>query len=279
MTGYAIDHPGRRRRARHEFLMMHGRRRRGHRGFGPPGFERQFFGGGRKAGRGDIRAAILALLAEEPMHGYQIIQELSERTGGAWRPSPGSVYPTLQQLEDEELVRTRAQQRPAGLRAHRRPAASRRPRFRAPSRGRAAGEGDDDLAALRDLAFQLLGATRQVAVSRHGEADRGRPGDPPERPEGHVSAAGGGRRRRGRRRRRLELRPWAVRDRHGDGPDDDGGREQGAWAQALARDRPSEQRRRRPGSRTRTSPPAWGRRGASSHMYAENVTAVPMTTR
>ena len=107
MTAYAIQHRGRRRRARHEFLMMHGRRRRGGRhGFGPPGFDRMFFGPGRKAGRGDIRATILALLAEEPMHGYQIIQEVTDRTGGAWRPSPGSVYPTLQQLEDEELVRT-----------------------------------------------------------------------------------------------------------------------------------------------------------------------------
>src|SRR5579884_3118357 len=65
-----------------------------------------FFGGGRRAGRGDIRSAILALLAEQPMHGYQIIQELERRSEGAWRPSPGSVYPTLQQLEDEGLVKT-----------------------------------------------------------------------------------------------------------------------------------------------------------------------------
>ncbi len=68
-------------------------------GFGGPGFRR-----GRKAGRGDVRAAILALLAEEPMHGYQIMSEIAERSGGAWQPSPGSVYPTLQSLEDEGLV-------------------------------------------------------------------------------------------------------------------------------------------------------------------------------
>lgn len=55
--------------------------------------------------RGDVRAAALALLAEEPRNGYQIIQELSERSGGVWRPSPGSVYPALQQLEDEGLIR------------------------------------------------------------------------------------------------------------------------------------------------------------------------------
>lgn len=60
---------------------------------------------GPKARRGDVRAAILAVLAEEPMNGYQIIQEIAERSGGVWKPSPGSVYPTLQQLEDEGLVR------------------------------------------------------------------------------------------------------------------------------------------------------------------------------
>jgi DNA-binding PadR family transcriptional regulator len=51
-----------------------------------------------------VRDAILVLLSEQPMHGYQVIQELSERSGGVWRPSPGSIYPTLQLLEDEGLV-------------------------------------------------------------------------------------------------------------------------------------------------------------------------------
>jgi DNA-binding PadR family transcriptional regulator len=63
-------------------------------------------GGGRKARRGDIRTAALLLLAEEPRNGYQIMQEVEERSDGAWRPSPGSVYPALQQLEDEGLVRS-----------------------------------------------------------------------------------------------------------------------------------------------------------------------------
>ncbi|MGR0319693.1 PadR family transcriptional regulator [Agromyces sp. ZXT2-3] len=57
-----------------------------------------------RMGRGDVRAAVLALLAEKPMHGYQIISEISERSGGAWKPSAGSVYPTLQQLADEGLI-------------------------------------------------------------------------------------------------------------------------------------------------------------------------------
>lgn len=57
-----------------------------------------------RMGRGDVRAAVLALLIEKPMHGYQIIQEIDERSGGAWKPSPGSVYPTLQLLADEGLI-------------------------------------------------------------------------------------------------------------------------------------------------------------------------------
>jgi len=59
---------------------------------------------GPKVRRGDVRSAILDVLAQEPMNGYQIIQQIAERSGGAWKPSPGSVYPTVQQLEDEGLV-------------------------------------------------------------------------------------------------------------------------------------------------------------------------------
>ncbi|HTC60840.1 MAG TPA: PadR family transcriptional regulator [Solirubrobacteraceae bacterium] len=73
-------------------------------GFGPGGGGR--FGRGRKARRGDIRTAALLLLAEEPRNGYQIMQEVQERSEGVWRPSPGSVYPALQQLEDEGLIRS-----------------------------------------------------------------------------------------------------------------------------------------------------------------------------
>jgi DNA-binding PadR family transcriptional regulator len=104
--------------------MAGGGRRRHH--FGPPGrggpgfgrggqFMAPLFGGpggpggfGRrhKARRGDVRTAALLLLAEEPRNGYQIMQELEERSEGMWRPSPGSVYPALQQLEDEGLIRS-----------------------------------------------------------------------------------------------------------------------------------------------------------------------------
>lgn len=100
------DHAGR----AHEHLRAHrqhhpeqgpaeGRRgaRGGHRGL------RGGHGRGR-AQRGDVRGAVLLLLADEPMHGYQLIQAIIERTDGAWKPSPGAIYPTIAQLEDEGLV-------------------------------------------------------------------------------------------------------------------------------------------------------------------------------
>ncbi len=86
-----------------------GRRRRGGPGHGHvhmgPGGRRRGPGwrDGRRA-RGDVRAAVLVLLEEQPRNGYQLIQELTERSNEAWRPSPGSIYPVLQQLEDEGLI-------------------------------------------------------------------------------------------------------------------------------------------------------------------------------
>jgi DNA-binding PadR family transcriptional regulator len=78
------------------------------RGKGPSPFGR---GGGGPRGRGrrrrgDVRLAVLRLLAEEPRNGYGLMQTIEERSGGNWRPSPGSMYPTLSQLEDEGLVRS-----------------------------------------------------------------------------------------------------------------------------------------------------------------------------
>jgi DNA-binding PadR family transcriptional regulator len=73
--------------------------------WGPPwGSSFPFPGARPRARRGDIRAAILALLLERPMHGYEMIRELEARSGGAWRPSAGSIYPALQLLEDEGLI-------------------------------------------------------------------------------------------------------------------------------------------------------------------------------
>ncbi|WP_157126943.1 PadR family transcriptional regulator [Rhodococcus sp. p52] len=93
----------------------HPRGRRGHHPHDEPGFRPHRGGGGRghggprggrrgRAQRGDVRAAVLRLLGTEPMHGYQLMEAIAERTGGAWRPSPGAIYPTISQLEDEGLV-------------------------------------------------------------------------------------------------------------------------------------------------------------------------------
>ncbi|WP_084729725.1 PadR family transcriptional regulator [Streptacidiphilus neutrinimicus] len=75
-------------------------------GFGPWGHKGRGGrrGPGGRARRGDVRASLLALLKERPMHGYEMIREIAERSGGSWRPSPGSVYPTLQMLDEEGLI-------------------------------------------------------------------------------------------------------------------------------------------------------------------------------
>ena len=128
-----------------------------HGGFGPG------FGRSTKARRGDVRAAILALLLEEPMHGYQIITELSERSGGVWRPSPGSVYPTLSALEDQGLVTADSS---AGRRVF---ALTPEGRTEAEAAGdgptpweEAAG-GDRSVVDLMNLMVQVMKATKQVA--------------------------------------------------------------------------------------------------------------------
>jgi DNA-binding PadR family transcriptional regulator len=156
MSAFAIGPNRCHREDRLRFMTGRRHRRQHHRGFGPG------YAFGRRAGRGDIRAAILVLLAEEPMHGYQIIQELAERTGGVWRPSPGSVYPTLQQLEDEELVRETASD--SGKRVYELTDAGREQAASTEAPWSAvAGESEDALVGLRDLGFQVLAATRQVA--------------------------------------------------------------------------------------------------------------------
>lgn len=80
---------------------------------GPPPWLAGLFGmaeagkaakGAPKVRRGDVRSAILDVLSGGPMNGYQVIQQIAERSNGLWKPSPGSVYPTIQQLEDEGLV-------------------------------------------------------------------------------------------------------------------------------------------------------------------------------
>lgn len=87
--------------------------RRGRRGRGPGARRRRHGGRGRRARRGDARLAILLLLEEGPRNGYGLMQEIEERSGGAWRPSPGSIYPALSQLEDEKLIEAHGEERKA----------------------------------------------------------------------------------------------------------------------------------------------------------------------
>ena len=123
-----------------------------------------FFGHGPRASRGDVRAAILALLAESPMHGYQIISEITARSGGVWAPSPGSVYPTLQHLEDEDLVTSTTSEgkKVFSLTDAGRAQNEARTSTRAP--WEEVGEDvDTALIELRDGLAQIAGAVRQIA--------------------------------------------------------------------------------------------------------------------
>ncbi|WP_063825151.1 PadR family transcriptional regulator [Catelliglobosispora koreensis] len=155
----------------------HEQGRRFRRGF--PGFP-PFEGGmghgrghghGRGRGRrGDTRAAVLALLAERPMHGYEMISELEQRTGGFWRPSPGSIYPTLQLLEDEGLI---VSEETGG-----------RKRFTLTEPGRTQAESAgqpwqrfdqgqiDELQQFREAAMGIMNAMRQVGTA--GSTDQRR---------------------------------------------------------------------------------------------------------
>ncbi|MDE3065155.1 MAG: PadR family transcriptional regulator [Acidobacteriota bacterium] len=116
--------------------------------------------GSRRQRRGDVRAAVLVLLEEQPRNGYQIIQELAERSRDAWRPSPGSIYPVLQQLEDEGLVEASA----VGTgRTYSLTAAGRT--LVAEQREALGKPWESADAAFGDSARELLGTARQVALA------------------------------------------------------------------------------------------------------------------
>jgi DNA-binding PadR family transcriptional regulator len=143
--------------------------------FGGPGWGPHRHRRGR-ARRGDVRLALLRLLAEEPRNGYQLMQAIEERSEGLWRPSPGSVYPTLAQLEDEALIRSADSE---GAR-----------RFEITDAGRehlegradepapwepAADAADDPLSELAPLVIQIGKATFQVAsVGDRAQRERAR---------------------------------------------------------------------------------------------------------
>ncbi|WP_117210011.1 PadR family transcriptional regulator [Allorhizocola rhizosphaerae] len=137
-----------------------------------PGWERGHrHGHGRGRGRrGDTRAAVLGLLVERPMHGYEMISELEQRTGGVWRPSPGSIYPTLQLLEDEGLI---VSEQSEG-----------RKRFTLTDAGRAEAEGAErpwrgldesrisEMQAFREAGFGIMQALRQVGMTGNDDQRR-----------------------------------------------------------------------------------------------------------
>lgn len=159
------------------------------RGFGGPGFGGPGFGfgpgggprgggprGGRRGGgrgkRGDVRAAILKLLVERPMHGYEMIQEIAERSQDLWKPSPGSVYPTLQLLVDEDLI--------VGTESD-----GSKKLFELTDAGREAAEkietapwdeitegADPSAVNLRSAVGQLMGAVRQSAFASTAEQQK-----------------------------------------------------------------------------------------------------------
>ena len=140
---------------------------RGHHGPGGRGGRGGPGGRGRgRAQRGDVRTAILLLLHEQPMHGYQLMQAISDRTHGAWRPSPGAVYPTIDQLEDEGLATIHAEggRRLVTLTSDGHAYIAEHGGELSDPFGQAAG-GDDAGLDLRGPLDELRVAARQVAVS------------------------------------------------------------------------------------------------------------------
>jgi DNA-binding PadR family transcriptional regulator len=151
----------------HEHFGGHGRR-------GPRGrwgAERGGWGGGRRMRRGDVRRTVLVALREGPANGYEVMRRLEEMSGGLWRPSPGSVYPHLQMLEDEGVVRSSEVD---GSRTY-----ALTEEGRAEAEGvtlpfDSGGEFDDQVRTLRLAAAQLMSAAKQLSGAGEGsQVERG----------------------------------------------------------------------------------------------------------
>jgi DNA-binding PadR family transcriptional regulator len=151
-------------RARHRHHGFGPRHDFGHEGPAAPFGPRGPFARGRRARRGDIRTAALLLLSEEPRNGYQIMQEVEERSGGAWRPSPGSVYPALAQLEDEGLIATEEHdgRKLFALTDAGRETLARRPENRPAPWEQLGGEYGEEARALAQLIREVSSAFAQV---------------------------------------------------------------------------------------------------------------------
>lgn len=162
------DHPhSHDREHQHEHFFAHAMRGPGMRWGGGRGG----WGGGRRMRRGAIRTAILLSLREEPAHGYEVMRRLEEMSGGLWRPSPGSVYPHLQMLEDEGLVRSSDVD---GSRTYTLTDAGRAEAEKNEEPLRTADEADDKIRTLREALGQLASAAKQVAgAGEVAQVDRG----------------------------------------------------------------------------------------------------------
>ena len=159
-------------------------RQRSRHGYGRHEMSRGRGRGRHRVRRGDVRSAILALLDDRPMHGYEMIQELEERTGGRWTPSAGSIYPTLQLLEDEGLVT------PEEVEGRKVYSLTDAGKEAAPDRtegGRPWEQGDEDSPryAVRSELMRTMGAAKQVArgdddeqMAKAAEIDPGSLSDP-----------------------------------------------------------------------------------------------------
>ena len=137
-------------------------------------FDRAWGGRGRRMRRGDVRGEVLSALLDGPAHGYEVIRRLEEKSGGMWRPSPGSVYPTLQMLDDAGLVRSSEQDGRRTYELTDEGRAEAEDAARAGTGGDAAGPWGGREAeghgAIKSAIIQMHMAARQVAMS--GTADQ-----------------------------------------------------------------------------------------------------------
>jgi DNA-binding PadR family transcriptional regulator len=151
----------------HEHFFAHAMRGPGMRWGGGRGG----WGGGRRMRRGAIRTAILLALREEPAHGYEVMRRLEEMSGGLWRPSPGSVYPHLQMLEDEGLVQSSEVD---GSRTYTLTDAGRAEAEKNEQPWQATGETEDKIRTLREAIGQLAMAAKQLAgAGEPAQVERG----------------------------------------------------------------------------------------------------------
>jgi DNA-binding PadR family transcriptional regulator len=124
-------------------------------------------GRGPRRGRGDVRTAALLLLLERPMHGYEMILEIRERSGGAWSPSPGAIYPTIQLLSDEGLIITHDQdgKKVSSLTDAGRLVADDIASTKAAPWDEASNDAGEGAPSLRQAIHHLLMATKQLAIA------------------------------------------------------------------------------------------------------------------